>query len=86
MLRMRRAQIEENLGPAFMRLVPEVLAYLERAGAQPGMMVAWYAEPSEDGAVVVYAGFDIDAQAVNSDERSLCRHARRAQKRIRLNV
>jgi DNA-binding transcriptional MerR regulator len=59
----------ENLGPAFMRLVPEVLASLERAGARPGMMVAWYEEPTEDGAVVVHAGFDIDAQAVNSDDR-----------------
>jgi DNA-binding transcriptional MerR regulator len=59
----------ENLGPVFMRLVPEVLAHLERAGAQPGIMVAWYEEPSEDGSVVVHAGFEIDAQAVNSDDR-----------------
>jgi DNA-binding transcriptional MerR regulator len=59
----------ENLGPVFMRLVPLVLARLEQVGARPGIMVAWYEEPSEDGTVVVHAGFEIDAQAVDADDR-----------------
>jgi effector-binding domain-containing protein len=59
----------ENLGPVFARLLPEVLAHLERAGARPGMSVAWYEDASEDGTVTLHAGFDIDAQAVNGDDR-----------------
>jgi DNA-binding transcriptional MerR regulator/effector-binding domain-containing protein len=54
----------ENLGPLFARLVPEVLSYLARVGARPGIMVAWYEEPSDDGSVVLHAGFDIGDQSV----------------------
>jgi effector-binding domain-containing protein len=49
----------DNLNPAFERLVPKVLEHLERAGSPPGIMVAWYEEPADDGSVVVHAGFDI---------------------------
>jgi DNA-binding transcriptional MerR regulator len=59
----------ENLGPVFMRVMPEVFAHLERADAQPGIMVAWYEELSEDGTVVLHAGFDIGDQAVDGAGR-----------------
>ncbi len=58
-----------NLGPVFMDLVPEVIAHLERVGAHPGHMVAYYDEPAEDGSVVVHAGFDIGDQAVDAAGR-----------------
>jgi DNA-binding transcriptional MerR regulator/predicted transcriptional regulator YdeE len=54
----------ENLGPVFARLVPEVLAHLARADARPGIMIAWYEEPADDGSVVLHAGFDIADQSV----------------------
>jgi DNA-binding transcriptional MerR regulator len=57
----------ENLGPVFGRLLPEVLAHLDRAGARPGISVAWYEDPSDDGSVVLHAGFDIDGQTVSDD-------------------
>ncbi len=56
----------DNLAPVFMELVPRVIANLERAGARPGIMVAYYDEPAEDGSVVVHAGFDIGDQAVEA--------------------
>jgi DNA-binding transcriptional MerR regulator len=55
----------QHLGPVFQRLVPKVLAHLERTGARPGIMIAWYEEPADDGSVVVHAGFDIANQAVD---------------------
>jgi DNA-binding transcriptional MerR regulator len=57
----------ENLGPVFGRLLPEVLAHLDRAGARPGISVAWYEEPNDDGSVALHAGFDIGDQAVSDD-------------------
>src|SRR5207248_661251 len=54
----------DNLNPVFQRLVPEVLEHLERSGAQPGIMIAWYEEPADDGAVAVHAGFDIADQKI----------------------
>ena len=54
----------ENLNPVFQRLVPVVLGHLGRAGARPGIMVAWYGEPAEDGSVVLHAGFTIADQFV----------------------
>jgi DNA-binding transcriptional MerR regulator/predicted transcriptional regulator YdeE len=52
----------ENLGPVFARLLPEVLAQLGQAGIRPGMSVAHYEEYAEDGSVVVHAGFEIGNQ------------------------
>ena len=49
----------ENLGPVFARLLPEVLNALGTAGVRPGICVAYYDEPDDDGAVVVHAGFEI---------------------------
>src|SRR5437762_9536917 len=59
----------ENLGPAFGRLLPEVLTRIEASGARPGMSIAWYEEPDDDGAVVLHAGFEIGDQAVQADDR-----------------
>jgi DNA-binding transcriptional MerR regulator len=59
----------ENLGPVFMRVLPEVAAHLERGEAQPGITVAWYEELSDDGTVVLHAGFDIGDQVVDATGR-----------------
>jgi len=59
----------ENLGPAWERLLPEVLKRLQAAGARPGICVGWYEEPDDDGGVVLHAGFEIGDQAVESDDR-----------------
>jgi DNA-binding transcriptional MerR regulator len=59
----------ESLGPVFGRLLPEVLARVEESGARPGMSIAWYEEPDDDGAVVLHAGFEIGDQAVQTDDR-----------------
>jgi DNA-binding transcriptional MerR regulator/effector-binding domain-containing protein len=52
----------DNMSPVFERVVPAVLARLD--GAQPGIMIAWYEEPADDGSVVVHAGFDVGSQRV----------------------
>jgi DNA-binding transcriptional MerR regulator/effector-binding domain-containing protein len=52
------------LGDVLARLYPTVIAHLTQAGARPGLCVAWYEEPSDDGSVVVHAGFDIGTQTV----------------------
>ena len=62
----------ENLGPVFQLLVPKVLAHLAKFGARPGIMIAWYEEPSDDGSVVLHAGFAIDDQTLpDSDDVSV---------------
>jgi DNA-binding transcriptional MerR regulator/predicted transcriptional regulator YdeE len=58
----------ENLGPVFARLFPVVAEQLTRAGARPGLCVAHYEEPQDDGSVVVHAGFDIGDQDVPTSE------------------
>jgi DNA-binding transcriptional MerR regulator len=52
----------ENLHPLFERIVPEVLAHLAAAQIRPGIMIAWYEDPADDGTVVLHAGFDIGDQ------------------------
>jgi DNA-binding transcriptional MerR regulator len=59
----------DNLQPAFERLVPEVLEHLRRAGAPPGIMVAWYEDPADDGSIIVHAGFDIADHDVPDGDR-----------------
>jgi DNA-binding transcriptional MerR regulator len=58
----------ENLAPVFGRLLPEVLAHLDAAGARPRMSVAWYEQPDDEGSVVLHAGFDIGDQRVGESE------------------
>jgi effector-binding domain-containing protein len=54
----------ENLAPLFHELVPRVLGQLNASQARPGIMIAWYEEPADDGSVIVHAGFDIGGQAI----------------------
>jgi hypothetical protein len=53
-----------DLGDIFERLYPQVAGHLVRARFRPGMGVAWYEEPADDGSVVVHAGFAIGDQTV----------------------
>jgi effector-binding domain-containing protein len=57
----------ENLAPLFQELVPNLLGQLSASNARPGIMIAWYEEPADDGSVVLHAGFDIGDQAVQGD-------------------
>ena len=59
----------ENINPVMQALVPEVLGHLEQSEAQPGIMIAWYEEPADDGSVIVHAGFDVADQSVPDGER-----------------
>ena len=54
------------LGPSFGRILPRVAAHLEQAGVKPGIMLAWYEEPTDDGSIVVHAGFDVGDHPVSS--------------------
>lgn len=54
------------LNQTFQEVVPRILEHLDRAGARPGMMVAWYEEPADDGSVVAHIGFEIGDQPVSS--------------------
>src|SRR3954447_8813612 len=54
------------LGPSFGRILPRVTAHLGQVGVKPGIMVAWYEEPADDGSVVVHAGFDVGDRPVTS--------------------
>jgi DNA-binding transcriptional MerR regulator/predicted transcriptional regulator YdeE len=54
----------ENLAPLFEELIPQVLGRLAASNARPGIMIAWYEEPADDGSVVLHAGFDIGDQVV----------------------
>jgi effector-binding domain-containing protein len=58
----------ENLFPVFGRLLPEVFAHIDAAGAQPRMSVGWYEQPDDEGRVVLHAGFDIGDQSVQSSD------------------
>jgi len=58
----------ENLGPLFGRVLPEVLTHLDRAAIRPGICVAWYEEPNDDGSVVVHAGFELGDQAFSDTD------------------
>jgi DNA-binding transcriptional MerR regulator len=59
----------ENLGPVFAELLPEVLAELDRAGVRPGISVAHYEDYAEDGTVVVHAGFEIGHHNVAGSDK-----------------
>ncbi len=58
----------ENLGPLFQQLVPQVLGHLAQANVRPGIMIAWYEEPHDDGSVVLHAGFDVADQDVSGSD------------------
>ena len=54
----------DNLGPVFERILPDVYSAIVRAGAKPGISVAWYEWPDDEGEIIVHAGFAIGDQAV----------------------
>lgn len=58
----------EHIGPLFGELGPKVAAQIERAGAEPGMLIGYYDEPTDDGRVVVHVALAIgDAPVVDGD-------------------
>ena len=59
----------DNLGPVFERLLPGVFSAIVRAGAKPGISVAWYEWPDNEGDIVVHAGFAIGDQTVPESDR-----------------
>lgn len=54
----------EHIGSVFLALSPKLIDHLQRAGAQPGVLVHYYDEPAEDGSFGVHVGYEIGAQAV----------------------
>jgi len=57
----------DDIGPAFARLLPQVVAHLEAAGAKPGISVACYEDEGgtvAEGEHVLHAGFEIGEQEV----------------------
>ena len=61
-----------DIGPAFGRLLPEVLAHLESVGAKPGISAAYYEDQNgtaEEGNIVLHAGFEIGDQDVPDSDR-----------------
>ena len=60
-----------DIGAAFGRLMPEVIAHLEAAGAKPGLSVAVYQDDggaAPEGEIVLHTGFAIGDQAVPDSE------------------
>jgi DNA-binding transcriptional MerR regulator len=58
----------ENIGPVFDRKLPEVWVHLHNVGLQPGIMVAYYEWPDDDGSVVVHLGFEIADQQLSETD------------------
>jgi DNA-binding transcriptional MerR regulator/predicted transcriptional regulator YdeE len=57
-----------NIGPVFEELVPRVLRHLGRVGVAPGIMIAWYEGPADDGSIVVHAGFQVSGRGGIADD------------------
>jgi DNA-binding transcriptional MerR regulator len=60
-----------DIGAAFGRLMPQVIAHLEAAGAEPGISVGIYEDDggtTPEGEIVLHAGFDIGDQDVPDSE------------------
>jgi effector-binding domain-containing protein len=61
-----------DIGPAFGRLLPEVLAYLDSVGARRGISAAYYEDEggtAEEGSIVLHAGFVVGTQDVPDGAR-----------------
>jgi DNA-binding transcriptional MerR regulator len=52
----------ENLNPVFAQLMPRIARHLSEQQVTPGMCVAYYDEPADDGTVTLHAGFDLGDQ------------------------
>jgi effector-binding domain-containing protein len=60
-----------DIGAAFGRLLPQVISYLEAAGAKPGISVGVYEDDggtTPEGEIVLHAGFDVGDQMVADSE------------------
>ena len=60
-----------DIGAAFGRLLPQVIAHLETAGAKPGISVGVYEDDggtAPEGEIVLHAGFAVGEQAVPASE------------------
>ncbi|MGH9171049.1 MAG: MerR family transcriptional regulator [Acidimicrobiales bacterium] len=60
-----------DIGAAFGRLLPQVIAHLEAAGAKPGISVGVYEDDggsAAEGDIVLRAGFDVGDQDVPNSE------------------
>ncbi len=57
-----------HIGPLFGQLAPKLNDHLQRAGAQPGMLVGYYDDPQEDGSVGVHVGYEIGTQLVPASD------------------
>jgi len=60
-----------DIGAAFGRLLPHVVAHLESVGAKPGISVACYEDEGGtalEGEIVLHAGFDVGEQDVPDNE------------------
>lgn len=60
-----------DIGAAFARLLPQVVAHLEAAGARPGISVGVYEDEGGtvgEGEIVLHAGFEIGDQDVPESE------------------
>ena len=56
-----------DIGAAFGRLLPQVIAHLESVGAKPGISVACYQDEGgtgPEGEIVLHAGFEVGDQHV----------------------
>jgi DNA-binding transcriptional MerR regulator len=56
-----------DIGPAFGRLLPQVLGHLDAVGAKHGISAAYYEDENgtvEEGGIVLHAGFEIGDQEV----------------------
>jgi DNA-binding transcriptional MerR regulator/effector-binding domain-containing protein len=54
----------ENIGPVFAQTAPDVWTCITASGAEPGLNVAWFEWPRDDGVVVMHVGFEIGDQAL----------------------
>ena len=64
-----------DIGAAFGRLIPQVIAHLEAAGAEPGISVAVYEDDGgavPEGEIVLHAGFAIADQEVPGQRDGTC--------------
>lgn len=61
-----------DIGAAFGRLLPQVAAHLQAAGAKPGISIGVYEDDggsAEEGAIVLNAGFAVGDQDVPDDDQ-----------------
>jgi DNA-binding transcriptional MerR regulator len=58
----------EQIGPIFMRLAPKLIAHLQQAGAEPGVLIGYYDDPADDGSVGVHVAYAVGEQSVAAGE------------------